>query len=356
MKLSLLLGLVAVCFAFTTSLHAGRFGSETRVTIEGAFRMEKPDESEDLPKGGVRVTRSYSQQEVSNATVLAALKKRGLIESTSGYSIVMVAQGHMADGIKFFAVKTGAAPVLIPSDVLFLDVADGLGQGVMQENARGRLTKLAMETLNLATLKVLNFEGTAVLEQVWSMETVTKDDTTESVQLVRSVGFFSGAISGSKDGLGLVALRLSKPKTTGLKRYGMVTTSSGSTGGTFGSTLTIMLPSYPEVTPIDIIAGNLTLGGTFSLDISNLSNNGSNFNLSDDGTLTLNTSPIGLSMAFDGASVSWFSSGTPNELTLNTADGPVVYTREASDVWSLVVPESGETGETGPVGETGPTE
>lgn len=339
MKPSLLLGLVAACLVFASSAHAGKYGSETQIEISGSFRTVIPDKVKNQSGGGVKVTRSFDEQAISNATILSAMKKRGLITVTKGFSIVMVGQGRLASGIKLFAVCEGVDPVEIPSDLLWIGVFDGPGKGVLQENAEGGLTKLDMETVNAATLKLKNFEGRGVLEQTWSLGTVTKNAVTESVELVKATGHFSGIVSGgnAKEGVGLVEMRFLKPKTVALKRYGMVKTATSTAGVSVAHTHV----SGGSISSVDVTYAGTSPSGNFTLVDIEAAPAGSTLT-GTNGMLTFNTSSIGLELAFDGAPFSLSNLTQLNELSVNTANGPVFYTRESGDVWTVVNPAPAE--------------
>lgn len=215
----------------TISAYAAQYGSETRVVITGTFQIAKPDDVRELRSGAVRVRRDSLERTVNNRTVLNAMVKENLIPRATGYEIVMVAQPNMADGVQFFAVRDGATPVRIPEDLFTLDVQDGPGTGVIEEDNQGRLTRVEAQTTNFATLSFGNFLGSGILKQSWSLETVS----TDQVQLVRSSGSFVGQLSTNRDGVGTVELKLNRPKTVNLARYGMASSSGDSGGGGGGS-------------------------------------------------------------------------------------------------------------------------
>ncbi len=209
------------------SAYAAQYGSETRVTLDGTFLVAKPDDVRELPSGSVRVRRDLVERPVSNRMILNAMVKENLIPRTAGYDIVMVAQPIMADGMQFFAVRPGVAPVRIPDDFLSLTVGDGPGTGLLEEDSQGNLTRLRAQTANFTTLAFGDFSGTGILEQNWSLASVAG----EQVQLVRSSGVFVGQLATERDGVGTVELRLNRSRTVNLARYGMADSSDRSGGG-----------------------------------------------------------------------------------------------------------------------------
>lgn len=343
MKPRFLLPLLAVLFA-TTSAFAGRYGSETLVTLSGTYHLAGSQTDKKLKGGDVSKTTAYKIQKVSNSTVLSALKKRGLITTTTGYSLVMVGQTHTADGIKFFAIANGQTPVAIPTDILNLTLNDGPRAGTLVVDKNSVLKTLSAETRNQATLTLGSFSGSGIVVQSWTSKPVVKSGITEVVELMESKGRISGVISTSTNsGVGVIDLGLTKSKTVDLKRYGMATSSS--TGSFGGSTSLGAVASVTTTTPtltnsslyISVIQpgiDELTLTGLNTYTGSTLTQNGV---LWVNPTIT-STPDIGLTLAFDGnvLALPAYGIGQPNELTITTADGPVVFTRENGNIWTPV--------------------
>lgn len=320
-RLSVLLALLLP----VVSVHADQYGSETTVKIEGFYRVPVADKVTELNTGITRVVKSFRRVEVSNRTVLDRLVKEDLIPTVKDYSIVMVAPNTHDAGVKFFAVRTGRTPVEIPGEFFGLNVSDGPGTGVIERDNQERLRRLDVVTSNYAVLTLPRFQGAGILRQKWSFKTVRS----EQVQLVDSSGGFAGKLTNSAGtGVGSIDLTLSEAKTVSLSKYGMATDDGGTGGddGVFGSG-----------------SVNTSIGGTLILagagTVMNTSH-GPNTQIST-GVITFNTSLTvpGLSLAFDGAAMPVVStSNSANELTITTADGPVVYTREGGAVWTLVAP------------------
>lgn len=352
MKPRFLLPLLAVVFA-TTSAFAGRYGSETVFTLNGTTHQPGTQTDKKLKGGDVQKTTAYKTGNINNQTVLSALKKRGLIATTAGYSIVMVGQTHTADGIKFFAIASGKNPVAIPTDILNLSLSDGPRSGTLVVDKNGTLKTLASETRNFATLTVAGFSGSGIVTQSWTSKPIVKNGVSEVVELMDSKGKINGVVSTS--GIGVIDLGLTKSKVVDLQRYGMATSTST---GSFGGSVTVGTPPSEPLSPIGTTpylttppndspssaAGSTTLAGTLVLNGSS-TYTGSSVSLSPGGILWVNPSTttatdIGLTLAFDGTvlPLSPYSISQPNELTITTADGPLVFTRESGTLWTPVVP------------------
>jgi hypothetical protein len=114
------------------------------------------------------------------------------------------------------------------------------------------------------------------------------------------------------------------------------------TGGT-GTISNNELPDISSITLADVNSGSLTWGGEL-LDFTG--GTAFNFDLTSPNfstiTLLFDTTAIGLGLAFDGAPFSLSNFTQLNELSVNTANGPVVYTRESGNVWTVVEPAAAE--------------
>lgn len=338
MKTSRFLAVVLTAILSFGAVQAAQYGSETRITLRGAFRITDTEKTS-RPGGGVtRVRNEAEERKISNATVLAEMVKEGLIPRIKDYFIVMVGQPRMADGVTFFAVRDGVSPVEIPASILKLEIEDGAEEGVIEETG-ARLTRLNMHISSYATLTINKFVAGGSLDQWLSMKTVDN----VGIELVEGGGIFIGKAPTKKDGVGLVELGFSKSRTVRLSRYGISDGDfGGGGGGDFGGS--------SSTTLVKTGAGALSLGGSSWTDVmvtqGTLTLAPSTFELANGSTLTVNSQLVapGLSVAFDGTllPIYTFGSNLANELTLNTSDGPVVYTRESGDVWTLVVPEVSE--------------
>lgn len=327
MKISRLVLLFAVLLP-VSAIQADEFGSETLVTIEGFYRLPQADKTTELKSGITRVEKSFRRVDVTNRTVLDALVKADLIPTAKDYSIVMVARNEHDSGVKFFAVRAGRTPVEIPGKFFSLNVSNGAATGVVERDNRDRLTRLEVTTYNYAVLTLPKFEGAGSLRQVWSMKVVE----TEQVQLVNSAGDFKGKVTSSVGtGMGAIELKLSGAKTVNLAKYGMATDDGGSGGGgIFGASATFTSDTLNSIDYSNFIYFAIQPNVTSITDVPA-------------GTLSFNNTALavpGLTFAFDGApvSVATSTSNSANELTITTADGPVVYTREGDAVWTLVTP------------------
>jgi hypothetical protein len=305
-----------------------------------------------LKAGDVSKTSAYKIQKVTNLTVLSAMKKRGLIPATGGYSIVMIGQNHTADGVQFFATSSGKPPVKIPSDILNLTVDDGPRSGVAVVDKKKRLKTLASETRNHARLSVGSFSGSGIMVQSWTSKPVVKNGVTEVVELMESKGRINGMISGNSTSVGVIDLSLTKSKTVDLKRYGVNTSTTGSY--TSGVGIVVAPPSSlsppPDITNVSSsiststgASATLLKSGSATLQFNggSLGLNDTGITLSPGAALWVNpaasSTDIGLTLAFDGTVIPLL--GLANELTITTVEGPVVFTRENGDIWTPVTPE-----------------
>jgi hypothetical protein len=108
-----------------------------------------------------------------------------------------------------------------------------------------------------------------------------------------------------------------------------------------------------------VVVGNpspsLSIGSVLTLAPASGSNTYMGASVINGGVLVLNGGPVdspptsvaalglatpGLSLAFNGTVLTTqvFSANPANELTITTANGPVVFTRESDNVWTPVVP------------------
>ncbi len=219
------------------------------------------------------------------------MRDRSLIPKTEGYQLVMVAHGHMADGVAWFASPSKGTPVAVPADLLTLDVSTGPAHGQLVVDSGAALKSLKQQTYNHATLTLAGaFSGTSVLTQKWKSQAVKNDTVTEVVELVESTGRFSGILDeDAESGVGVVEFTLSGAKTVDLTRYGMATLdgSFGATGGTMTVVLAGTLhlanpvPNSGGISLSSVSSGSLVFSGTGTLNPSSLSG--------FTGTLTINT-------------------------------------------------------------------
>jgi hypothetical protein len=258
--------LASALFAVALPLHAERYGSETALTLQGTYY--RPGETTTLL--GVDHA-SYGTHRVTNATILASMAHDGLIDGVKGYSLVMVARAHAADGVKFFATHRTKTPVEVPSSLLSLHVEDGPMKGTALFSVDGDLKDLARQTLNPAEILQGDFLGMAILSQKWTEKAVKANGVTEVVELVSGSGTFEGLVDDEDEpGVGTLVFRLTGAKPVDLTRYGMASTgeSSGTTGGVVkignGNTSLLNNSAVPLIkTGTIVLAGSNTYVGSF---------------------------------------------------------------------------------------------
>lgn len=327
----------AISVLCASSAWAERFGSETSIVVQGTYYQTGETISTTLANGDVRSTATQTTVRVNNRTILEAMRDRNLITDIAGYRLVMVAHGHMADGVAWFATKSTGTPVAVPSDLLSINVNDGPANGQWVVNADAVLKSLRQQTVNQTSLSLAGgFDGTGLLTQTWTARSVKNGDTTEMVELVSSSGSFSGALNGSPTaGVGTAQFTLADAKIVDLTRYGMATIGGGVVA-TGGGTLTLGSGSTTYTGGASVTAGTLNLsGGSISATILSSSSFG--------GTLTINTTAGG---ALAGLVVD--SSGTvtqlptftgnfqPATLIVITSSGTYTYTKDSNGAWTLV--------------------
>lgn len=353
----------AISVLSASSALAERFGSETSVTVQGVYYQAGETVTTTLPNGDVHSTATRTTVRVNNRTILEAMRDRDLITDISGYRLVMVAHGHMADGILWFATKNGGVPVAVPSDLLSLDVTDGPANGQWVVSADAVLKSMRQQTVNQTSLSLAGgFAGTGLLNQAWTARSIKDDDFTEVVELVSSSGSFTGVINGSPTaGVGTVQFTLANPKVVVLTRYipapmissGGTLDSGGTiyTAGSAASATSINLSSSIGIftiynQPLTVSSGTLTLGGTqtFSgnITVTGGTLNVTNATLSSTSTLTINTTTggtvTGLIVDADGNVTQFptFGSSLPGTLIIITSSGTHTYTHDSNGVWTLV--------------------
>ena len=343
---------------------AERYGSETTVTLQGAYYIAGATSTQILPNGDTRDTASQSVIQINNSTVLQAMSSRSLIPGVAGYRLVMVARAHMADGVSWFATKTTGTPVAVPADLFTLDVSDGPTSGQLVVSAHDVLKSLNQQTHNQAGLILNKFIGTGMLTQTWSARPVKNGTATEVVELVSSTGTFTGAVmSAPNAGVGSIDFKLTGAKTVDLTRYGMVTTGnsgiSGSviinrsnTGNSVGGTLTMAGSGNISVGTVNLGAddsnnastqlnagGVLLSGGASGIAVGNNSQFIGNTSIITINTTSGGTLP-GLVVDADGNVTQFpiFGTSLPGTLVIITSSGTHPYTHDANGVWTLVAP------------------
>ena len=261
---------LALSILSTSSALAERFGSETAVTVQGVYYQSGETVSTTLANGDVRSKTKQTIVRVGNRAILEAMRDRTLIPTISGYRLVIVAHGHMADGVALFATKKSGTPIPVPPDLLSFDVSNGPATGHWVVDADALPKNLRQQTINQAYLTVAGgFVGNGLLNQAWTVRSVKNGDTTEIVELVSSGGSFTGALNDSPEaGVGTAQLTLSDPKIVDLTPYGMATIDTGSTGDmTFGGSLTVSLITPPyggsAVTLFSGSTGGMTSGSFY---------------------------------------------------------------------------------------------
>ncbi|HEY9247719.1 MAG TPA: autotransporter-associated beta strand repeat-containing protein [Rariglobus sp.] len=353
--------LVLAAALASTPLFAGRYGSESVVTLSGAYHLPGTTATSTLKNQDVATTTKYLVRQIGNGAILDALKNRQLISATSGYSLVMVGQTDLSDGTGFFVVRGSETPVAVPTDILTLQVLDGPNQGSRVVSAQSVLKTLAVETRNYAKLVLPEFEGYGILVQSWKARPYSMNGISEVVELVTTTGTLAGTVqSGDLAGVGSIKLTLTKAKVVDLTRYGMATTAATNTTAGATTTQTESTVVTPAVTPVTDTAsgatagslvktgnGSLTLSGSNSYSGGTMISGGLSAVLAIDGNLYSNTSPMfnvikapGLTLTVDGAESTsrTLTSTLFNELSINTANGLLVFTRETGDLWTPVVP------------------
>ncbi len=342
-----------------SSVFAERFGSQTNVTLKGAYYFTGTTSIQPLPNGDTRDTETHTVVTVTNATILQAMKNRSLIPSTSGYQLVMVAHAHMADGIRWFAIKGTGEPVAVPTDIFDLSVNDGPVNGQFTVDNNAALKSLSQQTHNSATITQGDFSGTSVLSQTWKSKAVKNGALTDAVELVTTNGTFNGTIN---TGIGMIDFQLTGAKTVDLTRFGMASLTNLPGNGSNGSsaeagTITTGFSGSGSITlsgnntysgSTTINSGTLVLGTipTFSggITITGGLINASNGSFAIISTLTINTttggSATGLVVDADGNVTQFptFGNSLPGTLVIITFSGTHTYTHDADDVWTLVTP------------------
>jgi len=332
--------------------------------VQGIYYEAGETISTTLANGDVRSTTRQTVSRVSNRTILEAMRDRALIPTISGYRLVMVAHGHMADGVAWFATKKSGTPVPVPSDLLSLDVSNGPATGQWVVDANALLKSLRQQTINQTSLTLAGgFAGTGLLNQAWTARSVKNSDTTEAVELVASSGSFTGALNAAPEsGVGTAQITLLDSKIVDLTPYGMATTDTGSTGGMISSGSLTLSGSNTYTGSVSITAGTLALNGSTLSDGSVLGL--TNSDTLSGGTLTLVsgtlsstilsstnfTGPLAINTT-TGATLSGLvvdSTGTitqlptftgslqPSKLIITTSSGTYTYTKDSNGVWALV--------------------
>lgn len=320
----------------TTPKPLSIHGSETVITVEGTYHLEGTNTSSTLSNGDTREKSTHVTKTISNSTILGTMYKRKLIPATD-YSLVMVAQAHMEDGIKFFAIRKGASPVAVPEDLLSLQVGDGPAEGTLTVSRTAILKSMNYDTWNYTLLRVSkDFYGSGILIQTWTAKAVATSGASEMVELVQANGTFSGVVSsGSTKGVGILKLSLSNAKTVSLKTYGMLVpdtaepapTGSGSVSlSTSGSRL-LTLDSATQSSSALMMSGSaLVVGPVATIG----------------GTVTINTlaggAATGLVVAANGdiTQLPTFSGAKPAKLIIITATGSHSYVPDANGNWALL--------------------
>lgn len=341
---------------FTSSALAERFGSETSILVQGTYYEAGETVSTELANHDVRSTTKQTVSRVSNRTILEAMRDRNLITSISGYRLVMVAYGHMADGVALFATKKSGAPVPVPSDLLSLEVSEGPATGRWVVDADAVLKSLRQQTINQASLTLPGgFTGTGLLNQAWTARSVKNGDTTEMVELVLSGGSFTGDLNSSPQiGVGTAQIMLVDAKIVDLTRYDMAPIDTGDLifGSVSSSSATLTLGSSTGLSGTTTLTsggftyiynsstGILTASSANALTITDSTVNLSNTTFS--GTLTINTTTggtaTGLVVDADGNVTQFptFGSSLPGTLIIITSSGTHTYTHDSNGVWTLV--------------------
>lgn len=348
-------GSLLVALLLSNVSQAGTYGSKTDITLVGSYHLTGASTAKTTSSGATKTTSVYLRKTTSQQNVLKLMQNQGLIPTTTGYSVVLVAQARMSDGIRFFAIKTGESPVEIPSDILSINVYDGPVQGTTTVDSESALKSISCETRNYAALVFGPFTGYGILVQKWTSATAGPEGAAEVVELVSTTGTFNGFITGDNSGVGTVNLTLANATPTKLTRYGMATEASDSSsysGGTLvvggGSTTTNTPILMPGGSPgIDYSGGTLTGGGltiTGNFNITGTTVNLANYTYAGTSTVTINTTTgggaTGLAVDSNGAvtQLPTFGSTLPGTLIIITASGTHTYTHDTDGIWTLSVP------------------
>ncbi len=212
------------------------YGSETRVTLQGTCHLVGEPVLMTLANGDVKDTVAFTTVRITNREVLEAMVEDDLINTIKGYSIVMVAHGHVASEVRFFAAHKTNAPVEIPLALLNLQTLDGPTKGTA--GAGEGPGKLSLETRNFAQLVQGDFVGATVLVQRWTSKAVNIGSRAypnfEYAELVTATGTFQGTLAAGA-GTGALTLRLSGAKPVALDRYDMAFTPRADAAGPMSS-------------------------------------------------------------------------------------------------------------------------
>lgn len=214
------------------------YGSETRVTLQGTYHLVGEPVLTTLANGDVKDTVAFTTVRITNREVLEAMVEDDLINTIKGYSIVMVAHGHVASEVRFFAVHKTNAPVEIPLALLNLQTLDGPTKGTAGvEEGPGKLSR---ETRNFAQLRQGDFVGTTVLVQRWTSKTVNIGSKAypnfEYAELVTATGTFQGTFGSDAD-VGTLTLKLSGARPVALDRYDMAFAPRADAAGPISSSV-----------------------------------------------------------------------------------------------------------------------
>jgi hypothetical protein len=198
------------------------FGSETRVTLTGTYDLAGESVTTTLANGDTKDTSKFTTVRVITRDILDAMVDEGLIASINGYSLVMVAHGHVASEVRFFATHKSNPAVEVPLSLLNLMTLSGPTKGTVKMGEGPE--KIARETRNFAQLRQGDFVGTAVLVQRWTSKSVNAGSKSypemEYVELVTATGKFQGSLADDA-GVGTLTLNLAGAKAVSLERYDM---------------------------------------------------------------------------------------------------------------------------------------
>lgn len=198
------------------------YGSETRVTLTGTYDLTGESVTTTLANGDTKDTSKFTTVRVITRDILEAMVDEDLIGGISGYSLVMVAHGHVASEIRFFATHKSKPVVEVPLALLNVMTMRGPTKGTAKMGEGPE--KIARETRNFAQLSQGDFVGTSVLVQRWTSRSVNAGTkaypVTEYVELVAATGKFQGSLADDA-GVGTLTLKLSGAKAVSLERYDM---------------------------------------------------------------------------------------------------------------------------------------